>query len=217
MLYLVGFCLPVAVVVGVLAGGRIDRLAGLRVAWWWWMVPTAFAAQLLAILGPDELRGPLGVPLILGSHAALVALALRNLRIPGLPLAALGLAMNLAVMAANGGLMPVAPETLAAAGRTEAWKIGDGSPGTRVARSKDVILRREDTVLEPLADRYIAALPVMPTTVIFSLGDVVLLGGLSWLVVRTMTRRDSHDEREDEQNPARTPGAPVTAGLDGRG
>lgn len=213
MLYLVG--LTVAMAVGVVAGGRLSRLADLRVALWW-VVPTAFAAQILAVFGPDETRGPLAIPLILGSHAALLALAVRNLRIAGASVAALGLAMNLAVMVANGGLMPVSPETLAAAGRTEAWKIGDGSPGTHVARSKDVILRAEDTWLEPLADRYVTPFPVGSTTVIFSLGDVALLGGLSWLVVGTMTGRprNSTDERVNEQNTARSPGAPVHVGLD---
>ena len=55
-----------------------------------------------------------------GSQAALLTIALRNVRVPGAAVAGLGIAMNLAVMLANGGLMPIAPETLAASGRVEA-------------------------------------------------------------------------------------------------
>jgi hypothetical protein len=130
--------------------------------------------------------------LLVGSQLVLVAVALRNIRRPGLMLAALGAALNLAVIVANGGMMPIAPETLQRAGRIEPWKIGDGSIGTHVARSKDVILRREDTRLEILADRFWTGLPA-PLSSVFSVGDVLLLAGISVLVVRTMAARGADE------------------------
>jgi len=181
--------LTLSLILGLLFGGRLDRLADLRLTYFW-IAPIAFAIQLLAVYGPDPFSGPLEIPLIVGSHAALLAIALRNLRAPGLAFAAAGLAMNLAVIAANGGLMPIAPETLRLAGR-EVWKIGDGSPGTRVAHSKDIIRAREDTWLESLADRHWTGLPGR-FSVIFSLGDVVLLAGVCTLVVRTLTVSAPH-------------------------
>ena len=182
MLFLSGITL--AVLVGFLAGGKLERIGDLRLTWLW-IAPVAFVLQLLVVYGAEPFSGQLAIPLIVGSHTALVLVALLNLRTAGMVFAAAGLAMNLAVIVANGGLMPVAPETVRLAGR-EAWKVGDASPGTRVAYSKDIIKAREDTWLEPLADRYWTGLPGR-LGVIFSAGDVVLLAGVCTLVVRTMT------------------------------
>jgi hypothetical protein len=182
VIFLAGIALSLAF--ALLAGGKLDRLAELRLTWLW-LAPVAFVLQLLAIYGPEPFSGPLAIPLIVGSHAGLVVVALRNLRSAGMAIAAAGLVMNLAVIVANGGLMPVAPETVRLAGR-EAWKVGDASPGTRVAHSKDIILAREDTWLEPLADRYWTGLPGR-LSVIFSVGDAILLAGVCTLIVRTLT------------------------------
>jgi hypothetical protein len=190
VLFLLGIAL--AIIVALLAGGKVDRLSNLRLTWLW-LAPIAFVLQLLAVYGPDPFSGQLEIPLIVGSHAALVVVALSNLREAGMAIAAVGLVMNLAVIVANGGLMPVAPETLQMAGR-DASRIGDGSPGTRVRQSKDIIKPREDTWLEPLADRYWSGLPGR-LSVVFSAGDVVLLAGVATLIVRTMTasaRRPLH-------------------------
>ena len=184
MIFLAGIALAVAV--GYLAGGRLERVAGLPIAWPW-VVPVAFFGQIAAIYGPWPVSdNAVAIPLIVGTHVALLAMGLRNIRVVGMPVAAVGVAMNLAVMLANGGLMPVAPETLQRAGRTEAWKIGDGSPGTRLTQSKDVIRLPEETWFEPLADRFTTGLPGR-LSIIFSLGDLVLLAGVAVLIVRTMT------------------------------
>jgi hypothetical protein len=170
-------------------GGTLSRLSDLRLPYLW-LAPLAFLLQLLVVYLPTPALAPLAIPLIVGSHAALLLVALLNLRTPGMRYAAVGLALNLAVIAANGGLMPIAPETVRIAGR-EAWKIGDGSPGTRVAQSKDIIRAREDTWLEPLADRFWTGLPGR-LGVIFSVGDVVLLAGVCTLVLRTTTAGPAH-------------------------
>jgi hypothetical protein len=178
------FGITLALLIGFLAGGRIERIGEMRLTWIW-VAPIAFVLQMLVVYGPEPFSGQLAAPLVVGSHAALVAIALANLRVSGMVFAAAGLTMNLAVIAANGGLMPIAPETIRMAGR-EAWKVGDGSPGTRVAQSKDIIKAREDTWLEPLADRYWTGLPGR-LGIIFSAGDVVLLAGVCTLIVRAMT------------------------------
>lgn len=183
MLFLIG--IAAATIAGLAAGGKVGRLGALTVTWWW-AAPIVLAAQLFAVYSTDTINGLPAIALILATHVALLAIAIRNHALPGAPLVALGLAMNLAVMAANGGLMPIAPDTLERAGRVEAWKIGDGSPGTRVASSKDIILPRDQTRLELLADRFWTGLPGR-LSVVFSLGDVVLLSGIVILIVRTMT------------------------------
>jgi len=194
MLFVVGVAL--ALVVGRLAGGRIERLTALG-ARWWWAALIALGLQLLVVYGPRELLDGAAVPLIVASHVALLAVALRNWRLTGAAIAGLGIALNLAVMLANGGSMPVAPETLARAGRVEAWKIGDGSVGTRLAQSKDVILPADQTRLEPLADRYWTHLPGR-LSILFSVGDLVLLAGVVTLTVRGMTRIPIPPEDPDE-------------------
>jgi Family of unknown function (DUF5317) len=176
--------ITLAITIGLLAGGKLERIADLRLTWLW-IAPIAFALQLLVVYGAEPFSDQFAVPLIVGSHAALALVALLNLRTAGMLVAAAGLMMNLAVIVANGGLMPIAPETMRTAGR-EAWKVGDGQPGTRVAQSKDIITPRDDTRLELLADRYWTGLPGR-LGVIFSAGDVVLLVGVCTLIVRTMT------------------------------
>jgi hypothetical protein len=180
-----------AALVGRAAGGRLGALAAAPIRWGW-VGLAAIAVQLgvIYVVGSEGGALRLGVAGLLASQAALVAVALGNARRGRLaaPFAALGLgvALNLSVMAANGGWMPVAPETLVAAGRTERWKVGDLLPGTRVAHSKDVIVLPADTRLEPLADRFTTGLPGR-LNVVFSLGDVVILAGVGALVVGAMT------------------------------
>jgi hypothetical protein len=175
--------IALAIAIGLIAGGRVERLADLSLGWIW-VAPIALLSQMAAVNGPSPFSDALAAPLIVGSHVALVAFALRNVRIVGMAVAALGVAMNLAVIVANDGFMPVAPETLQMAGR-DASRIGDGSPGTRVRNTKDVIKAREDTWLEPLGDRHWTGLPGR-LGVIFSIGDVALLAGVCTLIVQNM-------------------------------
>jgi hypothetical protein len=198
MLILSGVSL--ALFAGLLFGGKAERLGNVRVAWWW-VGLAAFAAQIVAVYGAGRTDDGLAIPLIVGSHAALVLVALLNNRLPGARVLFVGLAMNLACMLANGGLMPVAPETLAMAGRVEEWKIGAGTTGTRVQGSKDVILPADQTRLALLSDRYWTGLPGR-LSVLFSLGDVLLAVGVSTFVFATMTK-DSPDAKRDEPAPAR--------------
>jgi hypothetical protein len=189
-----------ALVAGFLLGGRPSRLGNARVAWWW-VGLAAFAAQMVAVYGAGRGDDGLAIPLIVGSHVALVVVTLLNGHLPGARVFLVGLVMNLACMLSNGGLMPVAPETLAMAGRVEAWKVGAGTAGTRVQGSKDVILPTDQTRLALLSDRYWTGLPGR-LGVLFSLGDVLLVAGISTFVLATMTK-DLSDAKPREPSPAR--------------
>jgi hypothetical protein len=102
-----------AIGIGLLAGfatrGRIDNLAQLHFRWPW-LVVTVLAVRAAAVLTP--LRGVEGVQYVYAAGlAALVAWALWHVnRVAGIWLVAAGSALNLVVIAANGGRMPVAPE-----------------------------------------------------------------------------------------------------------
>jgi hypothetical protein len=200
MLILVGVSLATAA--GFLFGGKIGRLGGVRVVWWWAGL-AAFAAQNAAIgVVRGMAEGP-AIALLVGSHVALVLVALLNTRLPGARVVLVGLAMNLACMLANGGLMPIAPETLAMTEHAVEWRIGAGTAGTWLQRSKDVILPADQTNLALLSDRYVANLPGGLSRV-FSVGDVLLVAGMSMFVFAIMTKESRDAEQTSrELAPAR--------------
>jgi len=145
-----------------------------------WLVPAAFLPQLLVVYLPvgrgltPEWAASLVLPVSLAVFLAFVWL---NRRIPGMPVVLVGLVLNLLVITANGGWMPVSPET--ASQIPGVAQPGEAEPGIRVG-DKDILLQREDTRLEWLADRYL--LPDwLGYRAAFSLGDVFVAAGAFWL------------------------------------
>jgi hypothetical protein len=102
-----------AIALGLLAGfaarGRIDSLARLHFRWPW-LVVAVLAIRAAAVLTP--LRSVDGVQYVYAvALALLVAWAIWHVnRVAGIWLIAAGSALNLVVIAANGGRMPVARE-----------------------------------------------------------------------------------------------------------
>jgi hypothetical protein len=146
-----------------------------------WLVVIAFLPQWLAFhLLPTARLFPdgLAAALLVLSQLLLLIFAGRNWRQPGVALLGLGVALNLAVIAANGGLMPTFPEvvTRLAPGATGTWNVGE-----RLWLSKDIVLPASATWFPWLADRFL--LPGwLPMRAAFSLGDVVIAGGAFWLL-----------------------------------
>ena len=102
-----------------------------------------------------------------------------------MPLVGIGLGLNLLVMLANGGLMPITWEALHKAGLT-GLALGS-EPGSRIVATKDVLLPREQTHLWILSD--ILVIPAQfPIRSVCSVGDVLLAGGIFWLFQRTMRK-----------------------------
>jgi len=101
----------------------------------------------------------------------------------------LGLTLNILVMVANGGFMPVTLEALQRAGLAHmALGIEDGA---RVMASKDIILSREVTRLWYLSDILVLRRP-FPWSTVFSVGDVLLMAGVFVLLQRTMRPSTLH-------------------------
>lgn len=182
--------MPFALVVVVLAvtlsyarGGRLTRIADapLRSTW------LLFAGLVLqtgvdVAVGrgwlPDA--GSVGWSLLLVSQVLIVAWLVRNGNLPGVLLVALGLAMNAAVMAANGA-MPVDPAAIRSLGL---------DPATSVPLGKHTLLTT-DTRLPWLADIW----PLPPLRTIISVGDVVIAGGLVPMTHALMTWQGPADRR----------------------
>lgn len=114
--------LVAAVVVAALAvpvfGGRLRDIIGLRLRSLW-LVFTAVGMQ--ALIGgvlDEQLAGWVGRALHLASYGLLDVFLYRNRRVRGLLVLAVGGAMNLAAITANGGVMPTTARALELAGRS---------------------------------------------------------------------------------------------------
>jgi hypothetical protein len=179
------WAIPLGFVAGLAIGGRPANLAAFRFQWGWLAVAGLLVQLVLFTPSGDALTGSAGPVIYIGSTLAVFVAVLRNIRIPGMAVAALGALSNLAAIAANGGAMPADPAALATAG----LPIDD--------HLNSVVLA--DPALRPLTD--IFAIPAwLPMANVFSVGDVLLAVGIIWTIAATM-RRPTGPE----------PGAPVEA------
>lgn len=168
-------------VVGWLRGGSLATLGSFnpRIPC---VVPLAFALQVVIARAVGTEVPWWVLPLHLGAYALLLAGMVANRGVPGVPLLATGLALNVIAISANGGLMPLAPERLSlnhADVRVEA--------GQHVPRTKGVLLPRDATRFWELTD--VLALPEgLPMRGMFSVGDVAIALGVGWSVQGLMRR-----------------------------
>ena len=178
------YAIPVGLLAGWLAGGRLERLADVRFR----LAPLAVLALAvqLVLFSPlaDGLPKDLGRAVYVISTALVVIVVLANVRLAGVPLVVLGAVLNLAAIVANGGAMPARPEALAA--------LGYGVGGN----TNSVVL--DHPVLEPLTDVF--AMPAwMPLANVFSAGDVLIGLGIAIALAAAMRgrpggRRPAFDE-----------------------
>lgn len=157
--------LAVLVAVSVpLAGGRLSRLGALQLRGAWLLV-VALALQVVIIsIIPDRLEG-IHAPAHILSYLLGGAFFVLNRAIYGLWLVGLGGALNLLVIAANGGVMPI--RTSATSG------AGGGASSSGFANAAPI----ENPRLAFLGD--VIALPESwPLSNVLSVGDLVLVLGL---------------------------------------
>lgn len=157
--------LAAGVVAGLAAGGR-PADAGRR--------PIRAAAVLVVALGAGttprlfDVPGSTGLAFVLASYALLAVFTLANLRLVGMPVVLLGLALNTAVIAVNAG-MPVRADAVLAA-----------DPGRSAS---DLAELRFDAKrhLEGDGDRLTFlgdVVPVAPLGQVVSFGDLILAAGI---------------------------------------
>ena len=168
------YAIPIGIVAGYLLGGRLDRLGDIRFRWGWLAIGGLIAQVVLFSPPAADIVGAAGPPLYVASTAAVFVAVVRNWRIPGLALVALGAASNLAAIAANGGVMPASPDAVAVLGT-------ESGPGF----SNSVVMA--DPALRPLTD--IFALPGwVPFANVFSVGDVLIGVGVATVIALGMRR-----------------------------
>jgi hypothetical protein len=191
------YAVLIGLVLGFVLGGRLSGLATIDFHWPWLAIG-GFLVQL--VLFSDAVRqgvGDLGPSLYVASTAAVLIAVIRNIRIPGMALVALGAGSNFIVIVANGGYMPASEEALAALG-------GGLEPGY----TNSAIVA--DPVLAPLSDVY--ALPSwLPYANVFSIGDVLIALGVVVVIVSGMRAWRGHGVDEAGAGPESEPTPVVTA------
>jgi hypothetical protein len=169
------WAIPIGIVIGLVAHGRLDGLIHLEFRWAALAVGGLLVQVVLFTPLGSELAGDALVPPIyIVSTLAVFVAVVRNLRIPGMAIVAVGALCNLVAISANGGLMPASAGALALA--------GFGGPGEH---TNSVVL--DNPAFEPLTDIY--ALPAwLPFANVFSVGDVLIGVGVAVAIVVTMRR-----------------------------
>ncbi len=178
------YAIPIGLLAGLLMGGRPGALGDLRLRLAWLAV-LGYVAQgvLFAPRVGAHLGGWAPWLYVLTNVLVLVAI-LANRRLAGMPVVAVGAALNLAVIVANGGFMPADRAAYAQLGMSI-----EGYANTRFIA---------DPVLGVLGD-WIALPAWLPGANVISVGDVVIGAGLALVLALGMRRRP---------HPAPTPGVP---------
>lgn len=172
--------LGVSLVLAMVRGGRLDRLALLQIRWRG-VILTGFLIQVLVFSefwqAQSDLRAITQFAYILSLSLLLAALT-ANIRLPGLALITVGFCLNFIVIALNGGYMPSSESarTLGGLSHLEPGQITSNSVGIG-----------PNTHLAFLGD--IFAIPrgfIFPN--VFSIGDVLIAVGAFYLIQRAMVR-----------------------------
>ena len=120
--------------------------------------------------------------ILIFSQIALIFLFLFNHYVPGAKLFAVGIALNVLVMVANGGWMPVTPETYQFV-RPDRPVVEQARP----SNSKNIILPRSETNLWILSDMIRITLPWRRTAV--SIGDVLLVVAVAQFIFQATAKK----------------------------
>lgn len=178
--------LVAAVIIGSLLGigrawvnKREYRVFDLKVPW---LVLLAFIPQFLIFYLPStrsRIPETTASILFVSSLIVLIAFSLLNIRKTSFWPVTAGFLLNVVVILANRGWMPISPQTaqkILPAGSVDVLQIGQ-----RIGYSKDILLTREETRFWFLSDRL--TLPQWVNYgVAFSVGDLLLFIGVIWLL-----------------------------------
>lgn len=135
-----------------------------------WLIIFAFVIQLVAIYIVTNPSALVAKKTILGISAVILLIGLLpNLRWWSFRAMLIGFVLNVIVMTANGGLMPLSPENAERVFSNE--RLVNIGIGDTLPYSKSVLLDVSQTRLEFLSDIIFVTVPVKN---IYSIGDVLL-------------------------------------------
>ncbi|MBL7199266.1 MAG: DUF5317 domain-containing protein [Anaerolineae bacterium] len=187
--------IALAVAIAWMRGGKLSRLGEMQFELWWVVPAVAVVQALGARLGRSPGRFSLSYSrsvTMIASFAALWIVVWCNRRLPGIWWVLAGVTLNLSVIAANGGYMPIPPEAAAhTAGREVALQVPVGSA---LAGSKDILLPPQQARFWFLGDVVVIPAP-FPWPTAMSIGDIVLAVGIFWFIVRTSQPEEHTDDK----------------------
>jgi hypothetical protein len=157
-----------------LAGGHLGALVEVRLRHVW-AIFAALGLEIAAMELPGLPEG-LRAALMVAAYPIGAVFLAANWHLPGIPLVALGAALNLLAISVNGGVMPASPSALAGAG------LGVDEPGFQNSTAL------ADPRLAFLGDVFY--LPASwPLSNVFSVGDVLIALGIAWALHRICRSR----------------------------
>ena len=178
--------LLLAIIAGLVAGIARARLGGrdftapnIKSGWLILIavIPQMFSFHLPGLSEATSEKVTEGV--LVCSQIILLLFVWANRTLPGFGALGIGLVLNFLVIIANGGLMPISPETVRLISPDAVITFSDF--GTRLGSSKDVLLAAENTKLWLLSDILVLP-PWIPYRVAFSIGDIFIALGAFWLL-----------------------------------
>jgi len=175
------YAVVIGIAVGYMLGGRLSRLALLRLRGMW-LVLVALGIQLLIfpLFTPNPII-PFGTAILHSVSYGLVLLwLLLNVRIRPLIAVGGGALLNIVVVSLNAGYMPASPAALERAGLI--------SVATLLARGEtygNLVGMSATTRLNVLGD-WIGLPRGVPFATAMSVGDVLIMAGLAWLLAKGM-------------------------------
>ena len=158
-------------VLGMLLGGRPSNLANATLRWPLALLGGVVLQWVPELLGAGENES---FVLVAASYIALALFAAVNIRLVGMPIVVVGLALNALVIGLNGG-MPVRAEAVVAAGLAD-----DAGEVESLDFGAKRHLETRDDLVPILGD----VLPVEPLGEVLSFGDLVLSAGVGNLLFR---------------------------------
>ena len=177
----------VGLLLGLLAGGRLDNLANIRLRFLPLLflgVIVRFGTELGLSYGLTTFEN-LRVPLLALAYGLLLFTLWQNRFYPGLILAFVGIAMNAMAILANGGYMPVWDQAYEAAGLS--GPINSQLHYVMSSSDPAFLLR-----LGLLGD--IIPIPIPPVQNVASIGDIFLTAGLAFFLFATLLRKPPEPE-----------------------
>lgn len=180
--------LVAGLVLGLLAGGRIENLASVRLR----LVQLLFLglairyATQFAIEAGSDIADTLRLPLFAGGFFLLLIGLWKNREQAGLPLAFVGILLNGVAIVTNGGYMPVWEPSILAAG-LPATELGSAFHRIVGATASGGVPGDFLALAGPLGD--IIPIPIPFFRNVASVGDLFLAAGLAFFLFATTVRR----------------------------
>jgi hypothetical protein len=184
---LIAYAVAIAIVLGFLTGGGVSGISQVRLRYPWLLFAALFVqiAIFSQLLGQYAFIHRVGPYIHIATLLTTLFVMWQNAHIPGMKVIMLGAALNLIVIAANGGFMPATRSALEESGRIEILEPDEQrAAGDRPVLSNSRI-KNDDTNLWWLGDVW-AVPDRLPASNVYSIGDVVLAIGAGIAIVRVM-------------------------------